>query len=120
MKNHPKDRHVLAAAIACRADYLVTFNLKDFAPVPADAHGVAVIGPSTFLKELAALEIAPWSTNGSQSKPRQLELASTIFWIDLEHRCRHSFPTCERLERVRSGIEHFRRPRPAYRFQAAA
>jgi predicted nucleic acid-binding protein len=58
MKNHPKDRHVLAAAVACRADYLVTFNLKDLAPVPADAHGLAVIGPSTFLKELAALDRA--------------------------------------------------------------
>jgi hypothetical protein len=58
MKNRPKDHHVLAAATACRADYLVTFNLKDFAPVPADAHGVAVIGPSTFLKELAALDRA--------------------------------------------------------------
>jgi hypothetical protein len=58
MKNHPKDRHVLAAAVACRADYLVTFNLKDFAPVPADAHGIAVIGPSTFLKGLAALDRA--------------------------------------------------------------
>ena len=28
MTNDPKDRHVLAAAVACRADYLVTFNLK--------------------------------------------------------------------------------------------
>jgi hypothetical protein len=27
---HPKDRHVLAAAVACRADCVVTFNLKDF------------------------------------------------------------------------------------------
>ena len=30
MENHPKDRHVLAAAVACHADYVVTFNLKDF------------------------------------------------------------------------------------------
>jgi hypothetical protein len=30
MTNHPKDRHVLAAAVACRADYLVAFNLRDF------------------------------------------------------------------------------------------
>jgi hypothetical protein len=52
MKNHPKDRHVLAAAVASNADYVVTFNLKDFVPAPADAHSITVIGPSTFLKEL--------------------------------------------------------------------
>lgn len=34
MTNHPKDRHVLAAAVVCGAQTIVTFNLKDF---PADA-----------------------------------------------------------------------------------
>jgi predicted nucleic acid-binding protein len=34
MSNHPKDRHVLAAAVRCGAQTIVTFNLKDF---PADA-----------------------------------------------------------------------------------
>jgi predicted nucleic acid-binding protein len=33
MNNHPKDRHVLAAAVRCGAQTIVTFNLKDF---PAD------------------------------------------------------------------------------------
>jgi hypothetical protein len=28
--NHPKDRHVLAAALACKADYLVPLNLRGF------------------------------------------------------------------------------------------
>ena len=52
MKNHPRDRHVLAAAVACSADYVVTFNLKDFVFPPAETPKTAVIGPSTFLMQL--------------------------------------------------------------------
>jgi hypothetical protein len=40
MENHPKDRHVLAAAVACRADCLVTFNLKDFPSRAADRYKI--------------------------------------------------------------------------------
>ena len=58
MESHPKDRHVLAAAVACRADYLVTFNLKDFPSRTASKHKTEVIGPSTFLKQLFALDPA--------------------------------------------------------------
>jgi predicted nucleic acid-binding protein len=58
MTNHPKDRHVLAAAVACRADYLVTFNLKDFPPEAAGKYNIAVIGPSTFLKRLLIVDHA--------------------------------------------------------------
>jgi predicted nucleic acid-binding protein len=58
MKNHPKDRHVLAAAVACSADSLVTFNIKDFVLPGADALKVNVFGPSTFLKHLAAVDHA--------------------------------------------------------------
>lgn len=50
MQNHPKDRHVLAAALACKADYLVTFNLRDFPAFAGDSTTIA--GPSAFLKEL--------------------------------------------------------------------
>ena len=32
MQNHPKDRHVLAAAVEAKAVNVVTFNLKDFTP----------------------------------------------------------------------------------------
>src|SRR5579863_1366523 len=56
MENHPKDRHVLAAAVACHADYLVTFNLRDFPSKIAGKYGIAVIGPSEFLKRLATLD----------------------------------------------------------------
>jgi predicted nucleic acid-binding protein len=49
MPNHPKDRHVLAAAVASRAAYLVTFNLKDFS-IPARTNlRTQMIDPSSFL-----------------------------------------------------------------------
>jgi hypothetical protein len=43
------DRHVLAAAIRCHADFIVTFNLGDF-PNPALApHGIEAIHPDDFI-----------------------------------------------------------------------
>lgn len=56
MTNHPKDRHVLAAAIECKADYLVTFNLKDFVTPPSSSRLPTIVGPSTFLKQLWSLD----------------------------------------------------------------
>lgn len=49
---HPKDRHVLAAAVAGGADVLVTFNIKDFPQDSVDPHGVAVLHPDEFLTAL--------------------------------------------------------------------
>ena len=34
MTNHPKDRHVLAAAVRAKAQIIVTYNGKDFPPAP--------------------------------------------------------------------------------------
>ncbi len=56
MPNAPRDRHVLAAAIACRADVLVTANLKDFR-VPAGFCDTDVQHPDDFLRY--QLELAP-------------------------------------------------------------
>ncbi len=56
MENHPKDRHVLAAAVRCRADYLVTFNLKDFPARAVEKYSVNVVGPPAFLEQLWALD----------------------------------------------------------------
>lgn len=53
MRTHAKDRHVLAAAVACRADFVITFNLKHFPSAAPETSGVTVVGPSTFLKQLA-------------------------------------------------------------------
>ncbi len=49
MTNHPKDRHVLAAAVAARADVVVTANLRDFPSQACDPHGIRVEPPDQFL-----------------------------------------------------------------------
>ncbi len=57
MTNHPKDRHVLAAAVAGRADTLVTENVRDF-PTEAVSHfGITVTSQDDFL--LGLLELHP-------------------------------------------------------------
>jgi hypothetical protein len=55
MTNDPKDRHVLAAAVAAGSELIVTFNLDDF-PAPAcEPLGVAAIHPDDFLLNLHGL-----------------------------------------------------------------
>lgn len=51
---HPKDRHVLAAAIAAGAETLVTANVRDFPDASCRPHGVTVSDPDLFLLELMA------------------------------------------------------------------
>lgn len=49
MANHPKDRHVAAAAVAIGATTVVTSNIRDFAPLPP---GIVAMRPDQFLCEL--------------------------------------------------------------------
>ncbi len=44
----PGDRHVLAAAIRVGADFIVTFNLKDFPEEALAPYGVEAIHPDEF------------------------------------------------------------------------
>lgn len=44
----PKDHFVLELAVESRADFIVTFNAKDFAG--ASQFGISVISPSRFLE----------------------------------------------------------------------
>src|SRR6266516_3531314 len=48
----PDDRHVLAAALACVADVIVTFNTSDFPPHVLLPFGVAAELPDTFVARL--------------------------------------------------------------------
>lgn len=57
MTCHPKDRHVLAAAVTGGAQVLVTFNVKDFPISSVSPHGLAVVTPDAFL--LDQLDLYP-------------------------------------------------------------
>lgn len=50
MTNHPKDRHVLAAAVTCRAQAIVSDNVKDFAPESLAPYGIECLTANTFLE----------------------------------------------------------------------
>ena len=45
----PDDRHVLAAAIHCGADAIVTFNGRDFPPSVRERYNVEVLHPDDFI-----------------------------------------------------------------------
>jgi hypothetical protein len=55
MTNHPKDRHVLAAAAQAGVKVIVTYNLKDFPSSSLAPYAITAQGPSGFLKRLYAI-----------------------------------------------------------------
>jgi predicted nucleic acid-binding protein len=57
LDNHPKDRHVLAAAIQAGAEFIVTENVSDFPDSSLERHGISAITVDEFLIQL--LETAP-------------------------------------------------------------
>jgi len=50
MTNDPKDRHVVAAAVKCGAQAIVTYNLRHFPVSSVEPWGIEVQAPSTFLR----------------------------------------------------------------------
>ena len=53
----PGDRHVLAAAIRCGAQSIVTHNLKDFPSEKLNPYGVEAVHPDAFVLDL--IDLAP-------------------------------------------------------------
>jgi hypothetical protein len=54
MRNDPKDRHVVAAAVAIDASVVVTSNVRDFRDLP---RGIVAMSPDQFL--LTLLSVRP-------------------------------------------------------------
>ena len=48
----PKDRHVLAVAIHAKAEYIVTFNLRDFPKTALQPYGIQAVSPDEFVLRL--------------------------------------------------------------------
>lgn len=53
----PDDKHVLAAAIACQAQVIVTCNLKDFPKAVLEQFGIEALHPDIFLRSQADLAL---------------------------------------------------------------
>ncbi len=54
----PDDRHVLAAAMKCGAELIVTFNLKDFPKAALETYDVEAIHPDDFIVDVLDLNLA--------------------------------------------------------------
>jgi predicted nucleic acid-binding protein len=62
------DRHVLAAAIRCRADVIVTFNEKDFPKEHLSSYGIEAQHPDEFIRHL--LDLNPRTIYQASEKHR--------------------------------------------------
>lgn len=66
------DRHVLAAAIAGRADVIVTYNLRHFPPERLSPYGIEAQHPDEFLMHL--IDLSPGSSVCAAVKKHRLRL----------------------------------------------
>lgn len=95
----PADRHVLAAAIHCGAEAIITFNLKHFPAAALATHGISAIHPDEFVGKL--LDAAPLEVCAAARRQR-LSLKRPPKTVDefLETLGRQGLPTT--VQRLRA------------------
>lgn len=72
MTNEPKDRHVLATAVAAGAEVLVTFNVDHFPQDSCEPYGIEPQHPDEFVEHLADLDpSAIWNSLVKMSERRK-------------------------------------------------
>ena len=64
----PNDCHVLAAAIRCRADVIVTYNLNDFPKEALEPHDIQAQHPDEFIGHL--IDLSPGIVCGAVKRMR--------------------------------------------------
>lgn len=74
----PDDRHVLAAAIRCGADVIVTLNLKDFPRELLAHYGIEAQHPDEFVENLFDLDQAAVLTAAQQHRKALKHPAHTV------------------------------------------
>jgi predicted nucleic acid-binding protein len=74
----PNDRHVLAAAIRCNADAIVTFNKKDFPQSTLDQFGIEAIHPDDFICSQLSLDIVKGCSAARICRERLTRLTFTV------------------------------------------
>ncbi len=66
----PDDRHVLAAAVVCKASCIVTFNILDFPEESLMPYGLHAVHPDDFLRDVESVDPAAFAD---------------AVWEDLDH-----------------------------------
>ncbi len=75
----PDDRHVLAAAIRCGGNAIVTYNLSDFPAEALASHGIEALHPDEFIARLldmdpeSVAEAVKLQREGLKNPPRTAE-----------------------------------------------
>ncbi len=87
MTNHPKDRHVLAAAVVAGAQVIVTTNLRHFGDEALAPYGLEAQSPDTFLTHLYDLnpgqmvEIIRQQAAALRNPPRTTDDVLANLWL---------------------------------------
>ncbi|MYM69329.1 PIN domain-containing protein [Pseudoduganella sp. FT55W] len=95
----PDDRHVLAAAIACQATTIVTFNIRDFGQPPA----ITILHPDDFCTGLYARE-PEIAVAAIQALRRRLRRPSKTAQQLIETYERHGLPKTSRILRANTAL----------------
>jgi predicted nucleic acid-binding protein len=99
MTNHPKDRHILAAAVRCGAHAIITHNGKHFRPESARPYDLDILTPDDFL-----LHQYHFNAELLTEKLARQAVARKISLDALLDRLQRSAPNCVKL--LRCGRQH--------------